>query len=93
MGWLRRRHSDKEKKFLEADFRECFCNPTGYKVLSKILEILDFYCENLNEESVSKQNAAKEILSYFGTWEFGNQILITQKLLEVSSVRRDSEGT
>jgi len=73
--------SKEQEQFMERDFRVVFGSEDGRRVLTKILTDLHFFSRCETEEEVALSNYAKQLLSYFGEWDVGDEELIISRLI------------
>lgn len=73
--------SQEQEVFQESDFREVFSTDVGLRVLSQILADLHFFSRCDNQDEVALNNYAKQLMSYFGEWDVGDEDIIISRLI------------
>ena len=78
---LLNRARTKEERELRQKYRNVFNSMDGQEVLTDLLTRLHFFDEEVNDEEVILQNAAKRILAIMGVWQGLNASRIVQAFL------------
>ena len=71
----------REERELRQKYRNVFAGTDGQEVLTDLLTRLHFFDEEVNQEEVVLQNAAKRILAIMGVWQGLNASRIVQAFL------------